>query len=75
MIIDQVWRKNKENVEDFFQLIIMPVRGRKIIRKVCREEKKIKYDFIQALPERIYNPITAMGFSAMFTFQLDNTKR
>ena len=22
------------------------------------------------LPERIYNPITAMGFSAMFTFQL-----
>ena len=26
-------------------------------------------------PEGIYNPITAMGFSAMFTFQLDNTKR
>jgi hypothetical protein len=25
-------------------------------------------------PERIYNHITAMGFSAMFTFQLDNTK-
>ena len=25
--------------------------------------------------EHIYNPITAMGFSAMFTFQLDNTKR
>jgi hypothetical protein len=25
--------------------------------------------------ERIYNPITAMGFSAMFTFQLDNTER
>ena len=24
--------------------------------------------------ERIYNPITEMGFSAMFTFQLDNTK-
>ena len=30
---------------------------------------------IETLPERIYNPITAMGFSAMFTFQLDNTKR
>ena len=29
---------------------------------------------IQVVPERIYNPITAMGFSAMFTFQLDNTK-
>ena len=28
-----------------------------------------------SLPERIYNPIMAMGFSAMFTFQLDNTKR
>ena len=27
------------------------------------------------LPERIYNPITAMGFSKMFNFQLDNTKR
>ena len=26
------------------------------------------------MTERIYNPITAMGFSAMFTFQLDNTK-
>ena len=28
----------------------------------------------RAKPERIYNPITAMGFSAMFSFQLDNTK-
>ena len=27
------------------------------------------------MPERIYNPITAMGFSTMFTFQLENTKR
>ena len=27
-----------------------------------------------AMPERIYNPIMAMGFSAVFTFQLDNTK-
>jgi hypothetical protein len=25
-------------------------------------------------PKRIYNPITTMGFSAMFTFQLYNTK-
>ena len=29
----------------------------------------------RTMPERIYNPITAMGFSATFTFQLDNTKR
>ena len=27
------------------------------------------------VPKRIYNPIMAMGFAAMFTFQLDNTKR
>ena len=26
-------------------------------------------------PERIYNLIMAMGFSALFTFQLDNSKR
>ena len=30
---------------------------------------------INSMPESIYNPITAMGFLAMFTFQLDNTKR
>ena len=29
----------------------------------------------QGLLERTYNPIIAMGFSVMFTFQLDNTKR
>ena len=35
-----------------------------------------KADFIQkVLLQCIYNPIMAMGFSAMFTFQLDNTKR
>ena len=28
-----------------------------------------------SMPKRIYNPITAMGLSAMFTFQMDNTKR
>jgi hypothetical protein len=28
-----------------------------------------------AVLKRIYNLITAMGFSAMFTFQLDNTTR
>jgi hypothetical protein len=32
-------------------------------------------DLEEAWPECTYNPITAMGFSAMFTFQLDNTKR
>ena len=30
---------------------------------------------MEILPQVIYNHITAMGFSAMFTFQLDNTKR
>ena len=33
----------------------------------------MKIDGGMLLPERIYNPITLMGFSAMFTFQLDNT--
>ena len=28
---------------------------------------------IAPLPEHIYNPIMAMGFSAMFTFQLQTT--
>ena len=29
----------------------------------------------RTVPECIDNPIMAIGFSAMFTFQLDNTKR
>ena len=35
----------------------------------------IHYTMHPSLPERIYNPITAMGFWVLFTFQLDNTKR
>ena len=31
--------------------------------------------FVQSLPEHIYNPIMAMVFSAMLTFQLDNNKK
>ena len=34
-----------------------------------------KLTFLEPMAELIYNPITAMEFSAMFTFQLDNTKR
>ena len=30
--------------------------------------------YFAILPDRIYNPIMAMGFLAMFTFQVDNTK-
>ena len=37
-------------------------------REVCHSDHLL-------MPERIYNPITAMAFLAMFTFQLDNTKR
>ena len=29
----------------------------------------------QCQPERIYNPTMSMGILAMFTFQLDNTKK
>ena len=39
------------------------------------ECKKHGLDAKQSLPECIYNPITAIRFSIMFTFQLDNTKR
>ena len=35
----------------------------------------IQKSLLETWSERIYNPITAMGFSAMFTFQLDNNKR
>ena len=38
------------------------------IRSVHEVKKPFK-------PERIYNPITAMGFPEMSTFQLDSTKR
>ena len=34
-----------------------------------------KFKVYNLLPEHIYNPITSMGSSAMFVFQLDNTKR
>ena len=30
---------------------------------------------VWSMREGIYNPITILGFFAMFTFQLDNTKR
>jgi hypothetical protein len=39
------------------------------------KKRKAKNGMNLTKPERIYNPITAMGFSAMFTFQLNNTKR
>ena len=42
-----------------------------VINLVC----KAACDWEGTLLERIYNPITAMGFSAMFTLQLDNTKK
>ena len=46
----------------------------KIMSKPCHVcQDHIMYE--KTLPELIYNPITAMWFSAMFTFQQDNTKR
>ena len=43
-----------------------------ILRYQVKNEKNCN---AWTLPQGIYNPITEMGFSAMFTFQLDNTKR
>ena len=46
-------------------------------KKGQQDVSLIVFQFIHKYikPERIYNPITAMGFSAMFTFQLDNSKK
>ena len=44
-----------------------------------KSEKKVllneTFCWPQTVPERIYNPIKEMGFSPMFSFRLDNTKR
>ena len=48
---------------------------------ICRSIDNLKYvkecvsSEKMTMPKRIYNPITAIGFSVMFSFQLDNTKR
>ena len=41
--------------------------------KVFSSIQNVRY--ARTRPERIYNPITAMGCSTMFTFQLDNMKK
>ena len=46
--------------------------------KIVLDEQSYHLDFwfceLDQLYERIYNPITATGFSAMFAFQLYNTE-
>ena len=44
------------------------------MNKLRNQKLKTDMTIVGAMPESIYNPITAMGFSAMFTFQADNTK-
>ena len=46
-------------------------------RKKLEDFSILDLDFCQlpTMPERVYKPITGMGYLAMFTFQLDNTKR
>ena len=46
-----------------------------IFQNPAKDQALATLPLVTALPERIYKPITAMGFSAMFTVQLDNTKR
>ena len=53
----------------------IPLHNTQIAELQGRQNKNLIRGISQDLPERIYNPITAMGFSVMFTFQLDNTKR
>ena len=40
-----------------------------------QRKSNLGYFKSQSVSERIYNPITAIEFLAMFTFQLDITKR
>ena len=44
-----------------------------IASEVSKRFKRIKFD-CRSLPKRIYNTITAMGFSAMLTIQLDTPR-
>ena len=46
--------------------------NRAVLSVILKKTGKLSH--ILSVPEHIYNPITAMGFSAMFTFQLNNTR-
>ena len=47
----------------------------KLLSELAPSLLSFRSQYKQCEPERNYNPITAMGFSAMFTFQQNNTKR
>ena len=49
--------------------------GQKKLQYTNSVSSFVLYFIVLTMPERIHNHITAMGLSAMFTFQLDNTNR
>ncbi len=58
---DMIWRSADEEV------LLAPLSD--------NSNFSIYYNSKLFVPERIYNPITAMGFSVIFSLQLDNTER
>ena len=61
---------------------LRPIERTKIVLDILWTLRWVRYVVFEAwrlqqdtMPDCIYNSIMAMGFSAMFTFQLDNTKR
>ena len=65
---DEILRKN---TIDTNQIEILDKVGKGNFGIVNKGKQK----FSENRPRRIYIPNMAMGFLAMFTFQLDNTKR
>ena len=56
-------------------IVIIIINKRSLEKWNQKNKLQVIMSQVQSMPERIYKPIMAMGFLAMFTFQLDNTKR
>ena len=75
-VLDENFPITKGKCNHFIASLLTNIRLRLINRLIKIAKQSLRYSiYIRTVPEGIYNPITAMGFSAMFTFQLDNTKR
>ena len=64
----------------FYHIFNEHFTSKNVLLKITLEDYKNRFWILNIpsiyliWPKRIYNPITAMGFLAMFTSQLDNTK-
>ena len=69
------WKKTvPHKLKSHWSLSINPNWHELRKQEKCSSLVQPRSKFYKTRPERIYNPITAMGVSAMLTFQLDNTK-